>query len=79
MRGCIGTFSSEKLSVNLPKYASIAAFSDRRFPKINLSEVPELEVNVSLLSNFEVITDPLDWTVGTHGIEIEFKSGGRTY
>lgn len=79
MRGCIGTFASELLSFNLAKYAEIAAFEDRRFSPIKLSEVTQLEVNVSLLSNFEEITDPLDWEVGTHGIEIEFKNSGRTY
>ena len=34
------------------------------------------------MSNFEVIQDPLDWTVGTHGIEIEFKenmAAAKTY
>ena len=35
--------------------------------------MPHLSVEVSLLSNFEVIQNPLDWVVGTHGIEIEFK------
>ena len=34
---------------------------------------------VSLLTNFEKIEDPLDWTPGTHGIEIEFTKDGRTY
>ena len=33
-----------------------------------------------MLSNFEPITDPTDWEVGKHGIEIEFKdSDGRPY
>jgi len=32
-----------------------------------------------LLTDFEVIKDPYDWDVGIHGIEIEFKSKGRTY
>jgi AMMECR1 domain-containing protein len=32
-----------------------------------------------LLSDFEKIEDPLDWEVGKHGIEIEFKKDTRTY
>ena len=32
-----------------------------------------LRCEISLLSDFEEITDPLDWEVGKHGIEIEFK------
>ena len=39
-----------------------------------MSELPELSCEISLLSNFEVIQDPLDWEIGTHGIEIEFKA-----
>jgi AMME syndrome candidate gene 1 protein len=32
-----------------------------------------LRVEISLLEKFEKIENPLDWKVGTHGIEIEFK------
>ena len=31
-----------------------------------------LRIEISLLSNFEKTEDPLDWEVGTHGIEVEF-------
>ena len=40
-----------------------------------MAELPELNVEISLLSNFEPIDDPTDWEVGKHGIEIEFKDG----
>jgi AMME syndrome candidate gene 1 protein len=38
-------------------------------------------VEISLLNTFEKITDPLDWEVGKHGIEIEFKNpkSGKTH
>ena len=52
----------------------IAAFKDSRFPPIQKRELPELHCEVSLLSKFEQIEHPLDWVVGTHGIEIEFHS-----
>jgi len=77
--GCIGTFQEDLLSKNLPKYAAIAAFGDWWFSPINISEFEDLEVSVSLLTNFEQIKDPLDWIVGTHGIEIEFTKDGRVY
>ena len=32
-----------------------------------------MRVEISLLEKFEKIENPLDWKVGTHGIEIEFK------
>ncbi len=47
---------------------------DTRFPPIDESEVPKLGCEISILSNFEKIEDPLDWQIGTHGIEIEFKA-----
>ena len=46
-----------------------------------MHEVKHLNVGVSLLVNFTPIDDPLNWEVGKHGIEIEFKapSGTREY
>lgn len=82
LRGCIGTFAeTEPLGQTLMKYSLIAAVRDTRFPPINISELSSLDVEVSLLSSFEKIDDPLDWNVGTHGIEIEFTDPEqhRTY
>ena len=31
------------------------------------------------MTDFETITDPLDWEVGTHGIEIEINGAKGTY
>ncbi len=38
-------------------------------------------MEISLLNTFETISDPLDWEVGKHGIEIEFKNpkSGKTH
>lgn len=44
-----------------------------------MSEVPQLQVGVSLLVNFTDIKNPLEWEVGKHGIEIEFEANGRPY
>lgn len=49
-----------------------SALQDRRFSPITLSEIPSLTCGVSLLTNFEVADNYLDWEVGTHGIWIEF-------
>ena len=52
----------------------MAAINDSRFPPMTIEEMDEnLRVEVSLLSDFEQITDAFDWEVGKHGIEIEFK------
>ena len=51
----------------------LSAFEDDRFDPIAKDEIPKLSVTVSILENFEVIEDLYDWTVGTHGVEIEFE------
>lgn len=55
------------------KYSLISALQDDRFDPISRSELPELQVGVSLLVNFTEIKNPLEWEVGKHGIEIEFE------
>ncbi len=76
LRGCIGTFAEgQPLGPTLQRYSLIAAVQDSRFSPIQMSELPTLKVEISLLSDFEKIEDPEDWQVGTHGIEIEFKDG----
>lgn len=39
LRGCIGTFSHEKIEKMLPQYALISAFEDSRFEPISLNEL----------------------------------------
>lgn len=40
---------------------------------------PSLECAVTLLTNFEPASSPLDWTIGTHGLRISFTYHGRRY
>ena len=79
LRGCIGTFQSEKLEKNLKRYAVISAFKDDRFDPISIDELPTLNVGVSLLTEFEECKNASDWEVGKHGIEIDFDVNGREY
>lgn len=72
LRGCIGTFEPLPLRQGLEEYTIIAAFKDRRFNPISLSELPKLECAVSLLTKFEECQDYLDWDLGIHGIYIDF-------
>ena len=53
LRGCIGTFSPDRLSKLVPDYAIISGMKDSRFEPISLEEVPSLTVHVSLLVNFQ--------------------------
>ena len=49
-----------------------SALGDRRFPPIEKIEVPALTCTVSLLCCFQRASDWLDWTIGQHGLIIEF-------
>ena len=56
LRGCVGTMTSpEPLVVNVAHYAHSAAFGDSRFDRLLESELPGLEVHLSLLSELEPI------------------------
>ena len=60
------------------RYSLIAAVEDTRFNPIEEKELPHLRAEISVLSNFTPIQDPLGWEVGKHGIEIEFKDGSSS-
>lgn len=51
-----------------------SAVRDSRFSPITPDELPRLRVAVSILRHFEDAQDYLDWTVGVHGIRIEFHN-----
>lgn len=72
LRGCTGTFFSTPLHRGLSKFALVSALKDSRFQPVTRNELKELHVSVSLLLNFEEGRDYLDWTVGVHGIRIEY-------
>ena len=73
MRGCIGSFEPLSLNDKLKEFALVSALEDDRFKPIELKELPNLHVSLSLLVKFsKPLDDPLDWEVGTHGVKLEF-------
>ena len=78
LRGCIGNLSPISLPRAVPEYALISALNDTRFSPVTLSELPQLNVTVSLLVKYEEC-DALDWEVGVHGILIEYKGYSATF
>jgi len=79
LRGCIGTFEALPLEEGLSSYALTSALSDHRFSPIVLSELPTLEVAVTLLTDFETAKDAMDWELGVHGVRISFYYKNRRY
>jgi len=71
LRGCIGCLKPLPIT-SLKDYAMNAAFKDHRFPPMQESELSSLSCTVSLLTDFEQGEDAFDWTVGVHGIMIDF-------
>ena len=56
-----------------PPFAGLrSALRDRRFPPVAAKELPSLRCTVSLLCAFEKAADWADWTVGVHGLIVEF-------
>ena len=78
LRGCIGT-TSPAPHKDIGEYALKSAFHDRRFDPLSSEELPDIVCSVSLLVNYEEAKNWCDWTVGTHGIIIDFDTSGRNY
>jgi uncharacterized protein (TIGR00296 family) len=80
LRGCIGTFDAIKLREGLKKYVNFSAFKDSRFEPLKKEEFPFIDIEISLLNNFEDIGNKWkNWIIGTHGISIDFRYDGDSY
>lgn len=78
LRGCIGTFTHKPLLSGLREYAITSGLHDHRFNPITAEEISKLRCDVSLLHEFEHNLSAYDWTVGMHGIIIEFTDSHST-
>ncbi|MCF6157813.1 MAG: AmmeMemoRadiSam system protein A [wastewater metagenome] len=80
LRGCIGSFVSD-----IPLYQLVydmavsSAMDDFRFEcnRIKSSDLKDLEIEISVLSELRPINDPLDFELGKHGVFIkkDFQTG----
>lgn len=77
LRGCIG-----HMAENLPLCQAVgamalqAAFNDRRFPSLRLAELPEIEIEISVLTPFQAINGTDGINIGRDGVVI--KKEGRS-
>ncbi|MFC1835994.1 AmmeMemoRadiSam system protein B [Thermodesulfobacteriota bacterium] len=83
LRGCIGQFTSEEpLWKTVQEVAIASATKDSRFfaNPIETEEFPRLDVEVSVLSPMQLVSDPLkDIKLGEHGIVIRDQGRGGTF
>ncbi|MGD0121255.1 MAG: AmmeMemoRadiSam system protein A [Candidatus Limnocylindrales bacterium] len=72
LRGCIGLMRFEyPLWQNVRDAAAAAALDDPRFLPVDESELPALELEVSVLDPPAELPDPAGFVAGRHGIVVE--------
>jgi len=76
LRGCIGHMAEDTpLSTIIGAMALQAAFNDRRFNPLSHDELPEVEIEISVLTPFTKIKNADDIQLGLDGVIV--KKGGR--
>ena len=79
LRGCIGRFSPTDIPLYrvVSEMAIAAGTKDLRFYPVSQDELPELDYEISVLSNLEKVDDWREIEIGKHGVQIEYgtKSG----
>ncbi len=72
LRGCIGHVEPDQLLTAVVARCAVAACSaDPRFPPVVASELPRLDIELSLLGPLEPIAGPDDIAIGRHGLVVE--------
>jgi AmmeMemoRadiSam system protein A len=71
LRGCIGTLQArEPLAAAVRSSAISAATQDPRFPPVSPDELPELEIEISVLSPMRPVAGADEIEVGRHGVVV---------
>ncbi len=71
LRGCIGHLRADTpLYRAVQEMAVAAATEDPRFPPLTREELERVRLEISVLSPFRRLTDPMQIEVGTHGLLI---------
>lgn len=71
LRGCIGYIEPIKsLHQAVIDNAINSATQDPRFPEVNVKELPDIEIEISVLTPPKEVNGPEDFIVGKHGIII---------
>ncbi len=77
LRGCIGfVFAERPLLDTVREAAQAAAFHDPRFPPLRASELPEIRLELSVLSEPTTVSGLEEIQVGRHGLIV--RRGSRS-
>ncbi|MBI4707893.1 MAG: AmmeMemoRadiSam system protein A [Candidatus Omnitrophica bacterium] len=72
LRGCIGSLcASGPLFLAVRDMAIQAALCDPRFPSLTISELPQVEIEISVLSKMKRINSIEEIELGKHGVMVK--------
>ncbi|MFW5997114.1 MAG: AmmeMemoRadiSam system protein A, partial [Lentisphaeria bacterium] len=78
LRGCIGTIEAyQPLYKDVITNARNAAFRDPRFAPLQADELPDISIEISVLTPPRAIDSPIEFQPGKHGIILE-KGNARS-
>jgi len=80
LRGCLGVLEPiYPLFEAISKMAIAAATQDNRFCPVSLEELPEIKIEISVLSPLQKISNPYQIKLGEHGVIIKKGLQGGTF
>lgn len=80
LRGCIGAILPvESLCRSVRNNAVAAASRDYRFNPVRPDELPDLTLEITVLSPLEPVTDLNDIRIGTHGVYLQAQGTGSVF
>lgn len=79
LRGCIGGFAQEKTLNELLQEMAVSSVTDRRFENIQLEELNDLSIEVSVLTPLKRIYSADEIELGRHGIYIKAEYNTGTF
>lgn len=80
LRGCIGTFdATESLAHNVMRMAIAAATEDYRFASVELSELNQIRIEISILGEPVKMNSIEELVIGKHGIIVQYQNRRGVY
>lgn len=71
LRGCIGHIEpTDPIGRAVQQCAVAACSTDPRFPPVTAAELPQIDIEISLLGPLESITGPAEIEIGRHGLVV---------
>ena len=72
LRGCIGYVEGyKKIQDAVRDLAISAAFNDPRFPPVDMTELDQIDIEISVLTPLEKVKDPTEIKVGRDGLIVK--------